>query len=657
MVKLSKWKCSVCGYVYDPEKGEPANGTPPGTDFKDLPEEWICPVCAAKKSAFSPVADEEQSGPALPMTWRCSVCGYEYNEDAGEPATTTPPGTRFADLTGDWRCPVCGSKKSAFFMVRKDEIAHAVAETTVSDVLVAEMNAWGIEIIFGLPGTSSLGLVDAVRKNDKMRYIVVRHEENAAMAASAYNKLTGKIAACLTIAGPGATNLSTGLYDAKEDSASVLSINGQVAIQYTGSGGIQEIDQDAFFRPISVYNNTIYDKKTAVLLLTRALKYAIVNHGVSQISVPNDIQKEPLNYPISSRESCISGFKIVPGDAEIEGAAAAINAARKPVIIAGWGAYDSAGELVTLAERIQAPVVCTYRAKGILPDDHPWLVGILGSVGSPHARLLVNDSDLLIVLGVGFSKFTNVPKDKKMVQADINPLKLGQNAESISLWGNIALTLPKLIPKLEIRSPEGLPDRLAVMKKDWEEQLDAEADPKQVPVRPPFIMKVLSEAIPFDAIITVDVGENQWWFGRNFRMKRQRFAMSGYLGAMGFGLPGAIAAKLAYPDRVVICVTGDGGFSMAMADFITAIKYDLPMVVIIMNNHQLAMIQVEQMMEQYPNFGTDLLNPDFAAYANACGGVGIRVERPEDLKPAVLRAIDLSRPVVIDVETDPKRFS
>ncbi|MCG7854352.1 MAG: rubredoxin, partial [Methanoregulaceae archaeon] len=207
---MAKWKCSVCGYVYDEEKGEPATDTPPGTLFSSLPEDWRCPVCGAEKSAFSVVSEETPSGPAVPVVWKCRVCGYEYDEEKGEPATGTPPGTSFSSLPEDWRCPVCGAEMSAFSMVRQDDRAHEAAETTVSDVLIAEIAARGINLVFGLPGTSSLGLVDAVRKNPAMRYIVVRHEENAAMAASAYHKLTGKIAVCLTIAGPGATNLTTG---------------------------------------------------------------------------------------------------------------------------------------------------------------------------------------------------------------------------------------------------------------------------------------------------------------------------------------------------------------------------------------------------------------------------------------------------------------
>jgi pyruvate oxidase len=587
--------------------------------------------------------------------WKCSVCGYLYDETTGDPKAGIPGGTPFEKLPETWTCPVCGAGKEAFRKVPTEDI-HAGSVTTVSDVMVAELVAWGVNIVFGLPGTSSLGLVEAIRKNPGIRYFVVRHEENAAFAASAYNKLTGNIAACLTIAGPGATNLATGLYDAKEDHASVLSLNGQVEAQYTGPGGVQEIDQDAFFRPITVYNNTIYEKNLAVLLLTRALRYAKIDRGVAQISVPNDIQKQPLDSRFCARESCLDGPDILPSDELIKTAAMAINNAKKPVILAGWGAYQDGQKVLALAEKIKAPILTTFRAKGILPEDNPWVIGILGNVGSPHARILVNEADLVITLGVGFSKYTNVPMEKPFVQVDIDPLKLGKNRQTIALWGNCRLVLPKLLPRLDEQEERGSKKRLAAIKKEWDLQRDAEADSNAAPLRPPFIMKVLSEVIPPDAVISLDVGENQWWFGRNFRMKQQRFAMSGYLATMGFGLPGAIAAKIAYPGRTVFCITGDGGFSMAMADFITAVKYDLPIVVVVLNNHQLGMIQVEQMMEHYPNYATDLLNPDFARYADICGGIGIRVSRPEELRPALLTAMSHKRPVIIDVETDPKRF-
>jgi len=528
--------------------------------------------------------------------------------------------------------------------------------TTVSDVLMSELEKWNITLVFGIPGTSSLGLVEALRTNKKMRYIVVRHEENAAMAASAYHKLTGRIAVCLTIAGPGASNLATGLYDAKEDRASVLSINGQVAGQYIGDGSFQEIDQDAFFRPITVYNNTIYDKTQSLKILTQALRHAIVQRGVAQISVPNDVQKTFLDGDNCERETCLTNFDILPDEKEIQNAVALIDESKKPVIIAGWGAFGNGEWLLRFAEKIKAPIVTTFRAKGILPDENKWLLGILGNVGSPHTRKVVTDADLLITLGVGFSKQTHVPTNKSLVQVEIDPLKIGKIPFSIALWGNVALVLPKLVEAVQVKKNDSVLLEITEMKKKWFEQLEKEADPNAIPLRPPFIMKVLSGILPDDAIISIDVGENGWWFGRNFMMKHQRFVMSGYLGSMGFGLPGALAAKLAFPNNTVVCIAGDGGFSMAMADFVTAVKYDLPMVVVVLNNKQLAMIQVEQKTEGYQNFGTDLLNPDFASYADACGGVGLRVSKPEDFQKVVKQALGMKKPVLIDVATDPKRF-
>jgi len=454
--------------------------------------------------------------------WTCSVCGYVYSKEKGEPATETPPGTSFSDLPDTWTCPVCGAAKSAFILVEEEDALHEASGNTVSDALISEREAGGVTLVFGLPGTSSPGLVDAIRKNPNLRYIVVRHEENAAMAASAYNKLTGKMAVCLTIAGPGATNLSTGLYDAKEDGASVLSLNGQVESQYTGPHGTQEIDRDAFFRTVSVCNNTVYERNKAILLLDVALKYATLHHGVAQVPVPNEIQKQLPDRACCRKEICIASPHIVPDGEELAKAAAAIEQAENPVIIAGWGACGEGAAPGTLAEKIKAPILTTFRAKGVLPEGHPRVAGVLGSVGSPQARPLANDADLLITFGAGFSKFTNVSTDKALIQMDTSPVRLGRGPRALSLWGNCALTIPKLTGMVKVRDhPEVLP-RISQMKWDWQEQLDREADATAIPVRPPYIMKVLSETVPGDAVITVDVGENQWWFGRNFRMKRQR---------------------------------------------------------------------------------------------------------------------------------------
>lgn len=297
--------------------------------------------------------------------WICKICSYRYVEATGEPRTGTPAGTSFADLPGDWRCPVCQAGKSAFVM---GEDLPLSSGRTVSEVLIDQLTAFGITEFFGVPGTSSLGIIDAIRKNPAARFTLFRHEENAAMAASAYNKLTGKIAVCVTIAGPGATNLATGLYDAREDRASVLSLNGQVEMQYCGPGGFQEIDQDAFFRPVSVYNNTIYDRTMTRKILVTALQHAITRSGVAQISVPNDIQKQPLDEEILTYQGCFPSLKVSPEEDTLSRASAMLDLSEKPVILAGWGAYPYASLVLAFARAVDAPIISTFRAKGIVPD-------------------------------------------------------------------------------------------------------------------------------------------------------------------------------------------------------------------------------------------------------------------------------------------------
>ncbi|HPP78954.1 thiamine pyrophosphate-dependent enzyme [Methanospirillum sp.] len=587
--------------------------------------------------------------------WKCSICGYLYNETTGDPTSSIPPGTLFPELPDTWRCPVCHADKTVFEQVRKAKPQDR-SFPTVSEVIIDNLVHFGITEYFGVPGTSSLGIIDAIRKNEKAHFILFRHEENAAMAASAYNKLTGKIAACVTIAGPGATNLATGLYDAKEDRASVLSINGQVEMQYAGPGGFQEIDQDAFFRPVTVYNNTIYDKKIATKILTMAVQHAVVRRGVAQISFPNDIQKQEIDPEFTTVRGVIPSLIIRPDVQTIQKAIDLITSSINPVILAGWGAYHYSDLVASFAEKIDAPVLSTFRAKGIFADDHPMYAGVLGTVGSSGARTMVEEADLLITLGVGFSKMTRVPEHLRILQIDYDPLRLGKGKDTLPVYGDVGEVLTELLSRLHPSPHAHAIERVTAVKKPWIELRRKEAEDLSIPIRPPVIMDVLSRVIPPDAIISIDVGENGWWFGRNFRMNGQKFVMSGYLATMGFGFPGAIAGKIAYPDRPVFCITGDGGFAMAMGDFVTTIKYNLPMVVIVLNNHELGMIRVEQQLEEYPNFATSLHNPDFVMYARSCGGDGIRVEKPEDLESAVLWAMGKECPVIVDVITDPGRF-
>jgi thiamine pyrophosphate-dependent acetolactate synthase large subunit-like protein/rubredoxin len=581
--------------------------------------------------------------------YRCSVCNYIYDEQK--------EGKKFPKLPASWRCPVCNAPKSAFVLLSEKRRERLKEEKTVSDVLVEQIAEWGIKYIFGIPGTSSLGIVDAVRKDKRLKYIQVRHEQTAAFMASAYGKLTGHIAACLTVAGPGATNLATGLYDAKLDHSPVLVLTGLVKRQLIGPGSFQEIDQYSFFEPICVFNKILMSEEQTTTLVTLAIKHALVQRGVSHLGIPNDIQKIPYNSSILPMEGRIPNRNISQCESLIKNAAIIVDKAERPVIVAGFGAMGQGDSLLQLAKKITAPIVTTFKGKGVIDENNDFYVGSHGTIGSTAAAKLVRESDLLIVIGSSFSDMTQIP-EKRVIQIDIDPMMIAKSYPvEVGLWGNSGELIPKLTAAIKEKKNGERLIQIGELKKEWIDLLAREADSSRIPIRPQYIIKVLNDKIADDAVISLDVGDNGWWFGRNFVMKRtQKMVMSGYLASMGTGLPGAMAAQLVYPDRQVICITGDGGFSMVMGEFLTAVKYDLPIKIFLFNNKQLGMIMQEQKVENYPNWQTDLYNCDFAEYANICGGEGIKVRDPGELEEVVEKALLLTKPVIVDIDTDPKRF-
>lgn len=581
--------------------------------------------------------------------YRCTVCNYIFDEDK--------QGYKFDELPANWRCPVCNSPLSAFILLVREEVKFKEDETTVSDVLAEQMVNWGIEYVFGIPGTSSLGIVEAIRRNDGLKYIQVRHEQTAAFMASAYGKLTGHLAACLTVAGPGATNLATGLYDASLDHAPVLALTGMLKRQLIGPGSFQEIDQHSFFEPITVYNKVIMSEEQTTTLITNAIKHALIEKGVAHIGIPNDVQKLPYKASTIPFEGSFPNKAITQPMFLILQAAQAINQAKRPVIISGFGAITQGENIIKIAEKITAPIVTTFRGKGVIDEDNKLYVGCHGDIGSTASTKLVLNSDLLIVIGSSFSDMTHLP-EKRVVQIDIDPMMIGRKYPvEVGLYGNSAEIVPQLLDLIQENRKDDYLQEIRKLKREWLELLEEEADATLTPIRPQYIIKVLNEKIDDDAIVCLDTGENGWWFGRNFWMKKtQKMIMSGYLGTMGFGLPAALTAQLIYPDRQIICITGDGGFSMVMGDFTTAVSNELPVKIFLFNNHQLGMIMQEQMVEKYPNWKTELHNPDFAAYAEDCGGVGIRVKTPQELPEAVDRVLSMDKPVIVDIETDPRRF-
>ncbi len=543
------------------------------------------------------------------------------------------------------------------FLAEKSEEKTRI-EHTVSEVLINQIAAWGVQYVFGIPGTSTLGIVDAIRKtNGKVKYIQVRHEETAAFMASAYGKLTGHVAACLGISGPGATNLVTGLYDAQLDHSPVLALTGMVPRKQIGQGAIQEIDHQAFFEPLTVYNKTLMTEEQTTTIATLAIKHALLNQGVAHIGIPNDVQKLPFEAEILPFEGRMPNMAYGQEEWVIEKAAKVIDSASRPVILAGFGARGQGNKLLKLASKIGAPIMATFRAKGVVDENETLYVGCHGGVGSTAAGELMTKSDLLIAIGSSFSDLSLIPQ-KRTVQIDINPLMIARRYPvEVGLLGNSAVLIPKLTENVARKQNMDYLTEVARLKQAWAEQLEKETNPTAKPIRPQYIMKVLNQKIADNAVISLDVGENCWWFGRNFRMKKtQKMVMSGGLATMGFGLPGALAAALAYPERQIVCLTGDGGLTMVLGDFLTALKYNLPVKVFVINNKRLGMIMQEQKVEGYESWQTDLFDYNFANFAEHSGGMGIKVTEPNELEAAVDKALKSTKPTIVDIDTDPRRF-
>jgi len=568
--------------------------------------------------------------------FRCTVCNFVYDEDNES--------MKFSDLPKEWVCPVCGSAKTVFVMLTEKS-------------KIKTKDHWGVKYVFGIPGTSTLGIVDALRKSNKIQFFQVRHEQVAAFMASAYGKLTGNIAACLGVSGPGATNLATGLYDASLDKSPVLALTGLVARQLMGPGSIQEIDQYSFFEPICVFNKILMAKNQTTTLATLALKHSLLDRGVSHLGVPRDVQSIPYETEIRPLEGRITTLAFRTKDSLIIKATQVIGESKRPVIIAGFGAISQGKNLLKLAKKISAPIVVTFRAKGLLDANEPLYVGCHGSIASTAAAALVRKADLLIVVGASYSDQTRIP-EKKTIQIDINMKMIAKNYPvELGLIGNSAIIVPRLTEKVQSKHNSSYLSEIKRLKNSWLKLIEKEADSSLNPIRPQYIMKVLSEKLPNNAVISLDVGENCWWFGRNFQMKStQKMILSGYLASMGFGLPGSLAASIAYPDRDCICITGDGGFSMVMADFLTALKYNLHVKVFVMNNQSLGMIMQEQKVEGYKNWQTNLYNFNYASFAKNAGGLGIKVTKPEALEEAVEKCLSAKTAVIVDINTDPKRF-
>jgi len=578
---------------------------------------------------------------------RCPWHGYDY-----DPLTGLPP-SGFSDAP------------EAFAVEeREDGVYVAVPPLpphvrTVSDLMVETMVAWGITHVFGMVGHSNLGFADALRRAEargELTYIGIRHEGAASFAASAFGKLTGRPAACFAIAGPGSTNLLTGLYDAKVDRAPILAVSGQVPSKVRGRGAFQDLDLPKAFSDVADFGATVLPESDHAELTALACKTALVGRGVSHLVLPDEVQTlvagdTAAAGPVGRVADRENG---PPADA-LARAVAAVDAARRPVLVVGHGARLDMTDVIALAEDLGAPVLTTFKAKGQVSDHHPLGCGVLGRSGTPVASWLMNESDLLIVFGASFSNHTGIAPYKPIVQIDFDPMALGRfHPVTVPVLGHVGVTARALRAALapapdRIDQRADVAARWAIWRAEKQRRIE---DDRGNGVGAAAVFDAMSRLVPSDAIVAVDVGNNAYSFGRYFECDRQSVLMSGYLGSIGFGFPAAMGAWAADPERRPVAVTGDGGFGQYLAEFTTAVKYGMPITHVLLDNAELGKIAKEQRAADLDVWQVSLVNPDFAAYAELCGGTGFRVTSRHELDGALTAALVTDGPSLVHVVSD-----
>ncbi|MDA8402817.1 MAG: thiamine pyrophosphate-binding protein [Desulfobacteraceae bacterium] len=600
----------------------------------------------------------------------CGICSFEFDEEK--------EGISWSDLPASWICPVCGAPKSAF-QKRDGTVLQpgnnvpdhppeiqvnntSSAPKTVSDLMVETMIHWGVNRVFGMVGHSNLGLAEAIRKQcdlGKAEFIGIRHEGAAAFAASAYGKLTGKPAAALAIAGPGATNLLTGLWDAHLDRVPVLALTGQIDIQVLGPGAFQEVNLSAAFDAVAGWSQTVLSESRHSELMSLALKNAILNRNVSHLIFPNQVQDMTASNDESADTPAgrLPLMEIRPPENAVSQAVELMRQAERPVMIVGYGARRCMTSVMNLAESLRLPVITTFKAKGQVPDTHPLACGVVGLSGTPIAAHFMNHSDLLIVLGATFSKHTGILKTKPTIQVDFDPMMLGKfHSITVPVWGEIAATAAILLDKSQGYRPRSDPrSEIAALWANWREEKQRRArENRGNGISSANLFAAMSRQTPDNAVITVDVGNNTYSFGRYFESRAQSVIMSGYLGSIGFGFPAAMGAWAGAPGRPIVAITGDGGFGQYMGELTTAVKYHMPIKHILLNNRELGKITKEQRAAHKPVWSTALHNPDFAKFAENCGALGIRVTDPARLDDALREIFRHDGPAMLEVMTDPE---
>jgi thiamine pyrophosphate-dependent acetolactate synthase large subunit-like protein len=537
---------------------------------------------------------------------------------------------------------------------------------TTGEVIVDRLIDWGVDTIFGMPGDGINGIFEALRvAQDRIRFIQVRHEESAAFMACSYAKFTGRLGVCMATSGPGAVHLLNGLYDAKLDHAPVLAITGHTFHDMIGTQYQQEIDIMALFKDVASYNVMILGARHAETVVDAACRSALNSRSVAHLTCPVDIQDWEVDDDAKSMKK-VPGHTsrnwrppiAVPHRAQIEAAAEVINAGKKVTILCGSGARGAGDELERVAEMVGAPIVKALLGKDVIPDDSPYTTGGIGLLGTLPSERAMEGCDTLFMVGTSMPYLEWYPKPGavRAVQIDHEPSRIGlRHPVEVGLAGDARATLEELIPMLERKQDRSHFEGVMAHRPEWDERMQAYQRMGDVPAKPQVVAGAVNELLEDDAIVTTDSGTITTWAARHITMRKgMRFSLSGTLATMAAALPYAIAAQAAYPGRQVVAFAGDGSFTQLMGDFATAVKYDLPIKVVIIKNNSLGMIKWEQIVFLgNPEYAVDLHPIDFARFAEACGGEGYRCEGPDEVRPALEAAFRSKKPAIVEATVDP----
>ena len=536
---------------------------------------------------------------------------------------------------------------------------------TAADILIDVLQEWGVDTVFGLPGDGINGIMEALRrKAESVRFVQVRHEEAAAFMACGYAKFTGRLGVCLATSGPGGIHLLNGLYDAKLDGQPVLAITGMPYHDLIGTFTQQDVELDKLFMDVAKYNARVMGATHVENVAHLACRTSMLYRGVSHITFPVDLQEQKSDSERSKRNIAGHNAELephsarLPNDTDLAQAADILNSGKKVVILAGRGAIGAASELEQAAEILGAPIVKALLGKAAVPDDSPYTTGTIGLLGTRPSQDALESCDTLLMVGTSFPYLEFLPKpgQARAVQIELDPIRIGlRYPVEVGLVGDSRRTLQALTPMLPRHEDRSFLEKAQRGMEKWWKTMEEYTTAETVPMKPQVIADAVSRRLRDDAIVASDSGTIATWWARHIRAKRgQMYSLSGTLASMANGLPYAIAAQIAYPERQVVAFVGDGGFSMLMAELATAVKYRLPIKVVIVKNNTLGMIKWEQMVFLgNPEYGCELHPIDFAAYARACGASGFSVADPKDVSTVLDQAFATQGPVVIEATVDP----